>query len=117
MLLFCQNYNCNIFNYSNSILLSTFGAQEVRINYKHYYPGNYTAFAFDTNVNGSIRPTELNVAYSIPPKVVQLTMGSLSGIFFLKILITHQYIHYSFDTGEYHESVGLVFTRVPQARA
>ncbi len=27
------------------------------------------------------------------------------------------YIYYSFDTGEYHESVGLVFTRVPQARA
>ncbi len=26
-------------------------------------------------------------------------------------------IYYSFDTGEYHESVGLVFTRVPQARA
>ncbi len=27
------------------------------------------------------------------------------------------HIYYSFDTGEYHESVGLVFTRVPQARA
>ncbi len=26
------------------------------------------------------------------------------------------YIYYSFDTGEYHESVGLVFKRVPQAR-
>ncbi len=26
-------------------------------------------------------------------------------------------IYYSFDTGEYHESVGLVFMRVPQARA
>ncbi len=24
-------------------------------------------------------------------------------------------IYYSFDTGEYHESVGLVFARVPQA--
>ncbi len=45
--------------------------------------------------------------------------------YLIKYIITHAYIHtytliyiyYSFDTGEYHESVGLVFTRVPQARA
>ncbi len=33
------------------------------------------------------------------------------------IEISDIYIYYSFDTGEYHESVGLVFMRVPQARA
>ncbi len=38
-------------------------------------------------------------------------LGQVSA-FFLII-----YIYYSFDTGEYHESVGLVFTRVPLARA
>ncbi len=31
------------------------------------------------------------------------------------VKISSIYIYYSFDTGEYHESVGLVFTRVPQA--
>ncbi len=31
-------------------------------------------------------------------------------------ILSSIYIYYSFDTGEYHESVGLVFTRVPQAR-
>ena len=30
----------------------------------------------------------------------------------LQVRVIH--IYYSFDTGEYHKSVGLVFTRVPQ---
>ncbi len=38
-------------------------------------------------------------------------------IFYVKYCNYIIYIYYSFDTGEYHESVGLVFTRVPQARA
>ena len=29
---------------------------------------------------------------------------------------SYTHIYYSFDTGEYHESIGLVFTRVSQAR-
>ncbi len=41
----------------------------------------------------------------------------LLGVDNAKSGICYIYIYYSFDTGEYHESVGLVFTRVPQARA
>ncbi len=57
-----------------------------------------------------------------------MTAMSLRKVHGLKILIIFNYIFvfkfkksfyfiifYSFDTGEYYESVGSVFTRVPQA--
>ncbi len=83
MLFHCQNSHCNNFNYSKSVYLSTYGAQEVMIKRERYYSGIYMIFAFDTNFDGLIRSSVglQNIAYSIHPKVIQLTAGSLSGTF------------------------------------
>ncbi len=80
MLLNCQTSQCNSFNYSNSIFLPTRNAREVMIHHGSYYSGMYKIFVFDTNPDGSIASSAgINSAYSLPPKIISLTMGTLSG--------------------------------------
>ncbi len=80
MLLNCQNSQCNSFNYSNSIFLPTRNVREVMIKHESYYSGMYKIFVFDTNPDGSIASSPgINSAYSLPPKIIPLTMGTLSG--------------------------------------
>ncbi len=95
MLLNCQNSHCNSFNYSKSIFWSTYGAEEVMINRQHYHSGIYIIFAFDTYMDGLIRSSAglNNVAYSILPKVLQLTAGSQSGIILFNFFENFEKIH------------------------
>ncbi len=51
------------------------------------------------------------VSINVPDNLLSFTNSTCIYIYI------YIYIYYSFDTGGYHESVGLVFTRVPQARA
>ncbi len=81
MLLYCQTPHCNVFNYNNSIFLSTYDAQSIKLSHEHYYSGNYISFAFDTYPDGLIKSSTglIDSSYSISSTTFNLTKGSLTG--------------------------------------